>query len=562
VVTRQTSYVDIQERDDFDDLLQRLSRYAYSTLTVDVSADVEVLATAAEFEELYSCAQEYSVQIEIVSDDPVRQEFARIYGLKHFSESLTDTIALFLQEDANPEVVDREQRTQRRFALDPTEEYSIESGAENGRRMTPEYFSPFDSDASFSFVTAPPTAGAQKRHRKSRRTAVASRRSPVTTSLSTGSIVVSGAAIAVAIAVLLVSLLAPTASIVLVPESRTVGAQVTYGLAGAGEGLDVVVQPTTISNTIAFESSIPASGEMLIPNSPSQGMIFLTNPFTEVMHVAAGTIFASTVNDISYISLEPIDVPAADPFGSARFGTAVVGIEAAEAGPAGNLDVEELTGTLESGILFQNRFPVTGGDLKSVAVVMNEDLEALKALADRDLESKVGSALDAQIPEGWTLVNPPRLVNQVSANYSAEAGTVRDSVSIQAQVQVSADIYDPGALEEEARTRLLGMLSGSVPQGFGLIVDSVRLTVPQDVGGDGSRVFLMGADGTAEAQFDPDFAEQVSHDIIGKSEAHAAETLQQIDGVESYSVDYGPDWLPWEPVPRFSSRISVEINGT
>ncbi len=109
MVTRQTSYVDIQERDDFDDLLQRLRRYAHTTLTVDVSADVEVLATAAEFEELYSCAQECSVQIELVSDDPVRQEFARIYGLKHFSESLTDTIALFLQEDTNPEVAVREQ---------------------------------------------------------------------------------------------------------------------------------------------------------------------------------------------------------------------------------------------------------------------------------------------------------------------------------------------------------------------------------------------------------------------------------------------------------------------
>ncbi len=361
---------------------------------------------------------------------------------------------------------------------------------------------------------------------------------------------------------LLVSLLAPTASIVIVPESRSVAAQVTYGLAGSGDGLDVVVQPTTISNTITFESSLPASGEMLIPNSPSRGMIFLTNPFTEVMHVAAGTIFASTVNDMSYISLEPIDVPAADPFGSARFGTAVVGIEAAEPGPSGNLDVEELTGTLDSGILFQNRFPLTGGDLKSVAVVVTEDLEALKALADKDLQSKVGTALDAQIPDGWTFVNPPRLVSQVSTSYSAEAGTVRDSVSIQAQAQVLADIYDPAALEEEARTRLLGMLSSSVPQGFGLVVDSVRLTVPQEVGGDGPKVFSMSADGTAEAQFEPGFAEQVSHDIIGKSEAHAAETLQQIDGVESYSVDYGPDWLPWEPVPRFSSRISVEINGT
>ena len=90
----------------------------------------------------------------------------------------------------------------------------------------------------------------------------------------------------------------------------------------------------------------------------------------------------------------------------------------------------------------------------------------------------------------------------------------------------------------------------------------MKLSAPQAIVDGGSRVFSLSAEGTVEAQFDPALAQQLSSDLVGKSEKNAVETIQRIEGVDSFSVNYGPDWLPWNPVPRFSNRISVEINGT
>ena len=562
MVTRQIRSVDIQEREDFDDLLRGLPSYGQSTLTVDVAADVEVLSLPGEFEELFATAHASNVRIELVTDDPVRRELARIYGMRQDSDGDRETAELFELEALHRTTAPPPPHPVAPV-YGPTEEFTVDRDAAGGPTApVEERYSPFDSQASFSFVTASATAERPRVIARPQRSRGKQRQREVSRSLGSGSIIVSAAVIVAAVVVLLLSLLAPSAQITVVPETRAVSAQVTYGLAGSAPGVDVAVEPTSITETLTFETSIPTTGEIVVPDTPARGMIFVTNPHTEIVVLPVGTVFARPDAEMTYVSLEPIDIPAADPFQSAQFGTAVVEIEATEPGPAGNAGVAALSGTLESGIMFQNRFPLQGGAMQTVAVVTGEDLETLKSHARTELQSRASQALNAQIPEGWALVETPEIVDEMAATYSADTGSVAETVSISAEARVAGAVYDPAALEQAARDALLEKLSFDVPAGFGLDFESIRTSAPFSDGQSGDAVLTLSAEATAKAVLGDEFEDEFASRLVGKSESYATNALHEVPGIESFNVTYGPDWLPWNPVPRLSNRISVEIDGS
>ena len=559
MVTRQMGVVDVQQLEDFDDLLRSLDQRSGCTVTIDVMTDVDVLTEPAEFEALLCAARLHDVAIELATDDPIRQELGRIYGLR-LTTGPAFSAAQMMGGDA---------RTVRLPAIWPDEPGDLSSTkVQNGQietapfPLTPASASPFDTDASFSFVLAPPDIRntplpAVTRTRPGRR----DRKQAVSRGLGSSSLVVSGMVIAAAIAVLLTALLAPSAAIVIVPETRDISSSVTFGFVGSGQPLDVEITPTSISSTVTFEGTAPATGERTIPDDAARGMVFLTNPFSEVVVLPAGTIFAPQEGDVSYETLERIEVPAADPFESARFGTAAVGIQAVQAGTVGNLDVGELSGAHETGILFQNRFPVDGGTEMTVATVTQQDIESLRHAARDDLEIRASSALNDELAPGWELVGEPQIDGEMSAEFSAEPGTDAEEVTINAMLAVQGQMYDPAAVEEQARDNVLAQLASQVPSSFGLVMESVRLSSPQQVGDSGQTAFRIEAEATAAAQFDSDQIDELAEDFSGHGENHAATVLDRTPGVESYSLAYGPSWLPWDPIPRFTNRVSVDVRG-
>ncbi|CAN5824043.1 hypothetical protein BH23CHL2_BH23CHL2_32590 [soil metagenome] len=562
MVTRQISVIDIQQRDDFDGLLRELHRFPASTITVDVAADIDVLNEPAEFEELLAVARLHEIELELATDDPVRQELARIYGMRVASDPSTRPTAILRANSlATTRVMPLvDQFTEQHCAVDTSEESIDETTPFHVARSEA---SPFDTDASFSFVIAPPDSRPRPRTRTlpSERPSGARSR-PVSPALGSSAIFVAGVVIVAAIAVLLTSLLAPSADVIIVPETTTLTTEVTYGVAGYGESLDVAIEPTVLSTTLTYESTVPASGERMIPDEAARGMVFLTNPFSEIVALPEGTTFTTMDGEISFISLEPIAIPAADPFESARFGTAAVGIEAVQPGSASNLDVGGLSGVHESGILFQNRFPIGGGSERAVSVVTSEDLESLRLAAHDALQAQAVDALNVEMEPGWMLIDGSRVQSEIVADFSAEIGEVADVLSVVAEMSVTGESYDPAALEADARDYLFREIASKVPSGFGLVIDSIRLSAPQAMDGIGDLAFRISAEGIAEAQFDPDFADRLSDELVGRGEGQANRLLSTAEGVGSYTVSYGPSWLPWEPIPRLTNRISVDIRGS
>ncbi|MEZ4520131.1 MAG: hypothetical protein R3A46_00610 [Thermomicrobiales bacterium] len=566
MATRQIcSIVDVQERDDFDELIHDLGRHTATTITIDVAAEVDVLTMPFEFELLVDSAAANDVEVEISTEDPVRQELARIYGLGLASGSAGNPTAMFREmETVSTPVFPTDASLP--DEIPPTQQFLQVTVPDRDRRSTGDLdqISPFDSDASFSFVVAPPResfgpAPARSRKRAARK---AAKPANVSRSLGWGSVVVSAMAVAAAVATLLIALLAPSANVVIVPETRTLDAEVTYGLEGSAVPLDIAVVPTTLKDTITFEATVPATGESLVPDGTARGMVYVTNPSSEEIVLPTGTIFTGPNGEASYLSVEEIDIPAADPFGSARFGTAVVEVEATEPGPSGNLDVGELSGTLASGILYQNRFPIEGGTSKAVAVVTESDIESVKSAARDGIETLRPSSLDEQIPGGWAVAQPATIKGDILMTVSTSTGTVANEVSVVATADIEGTVYDPAALEADARDQIQRILAAAVPEGFGLDMESLRTSVPRAVGDGSSVAFILTAEATAAAQFDAVFRDELAGDLVGKGEEHAVETLESLQHVNAFSVSYGPDWLPWNPVPRFEERISIDVDGS
>jgi hypothetical protein len=576
VATRERSSVDVQECDDFDRMLDDLPRWRGMTIAIDIATDAEALNSAAEYDELALLAQTYDVEVSISTDDPLRQELARIYGLTITSTPDRATTSILRSLDLQTTRV-RSPFVSRRYDAPTTRgpqpaDTDWPSSVSAGSLLAPRGGAVLDPDASFSFVVAPPgeryprfdealdgrtgvpgTSVAQRAERRAKHQRDA---------LNASALVVAVVVIAIAVAVLIIGLLAPSAHVVLIPETRVIASEVSYAIAPSGAQFDVVLEPRLISETIQTEMTAPATGQREIPDTGAQGMVFLTNPLTQAVTIPAGTVIVSLDGEQEFLTTAEISVPAADPFGAATFGTAVVDVSAIAPGPDGNLATGELAGELPSGVLYQNRFPLDGGTLKVETFVTSDDLAGLAARAEAELQGGVDTALLGEIEPGWQLFDNPHATDLLSASYSAAAGDVVEEVSIVAELRVEASVFNPDDLHHAATVELERRLGSMTPEGFGLVLDSMQTSAPQPIDSESGFAFTMSSQATIEAYIDPALEASLPEDLTGKSEASAARILDDIGGLASYRLSYGPDWLPWEPVPRFANRISVDIDAS
>lgn len=561
MATRELTSVDLLDRDDLDRLLDELPDLRGLPVALDIAADSEALTTAAEFEELAAAAKAAGARISITTDDPVRQELALIYGLAVTSTPDAAT-SILRRRDLQTTVVKGAE------APDPHPLADVEPlgvylpRPERDRLLAPRGGAVLDPDASFSFVVAP---RAERRPRFSEtadfRVPARERRprsAKTGRALGASALVVASIVIAAAIVVLLLGLLAPSAKVVLVPETRQITGEVTYGVAADGVALDVALEPLVLSEVLTYEATLPASGERQVPDAKARGMIFLTNPNSYPVEIPAGTTVSSLDGSQVFLTVEAIEVPAADPFGAATFGTAVVDVEAVDAGPDGNLGTGELAGELGSGVLYQNRFPLEGGTTRTETFVTQADLDALAQQAEQELRARVARALDGTLEPGWLMLGAPETPEPMAVSYSAEPGAVASDVSIRAELRVEGRAYDPAELERMARSELERRLSAATPEGFSLLLDSVRHAPPEQAGS--AVAFVLHGEATIQAYLDPALESQLADELAGKSEASARRVLDGVEGLAGYRLEYGPDWLPWEPVPQFSDRISVDID--
>jgi hypothetical protein len=357
----------------------------------------------------------------------------------------------------------------------------------------------------------------------------------------------------------LVVYLLPTAEVTIVPVEDTITSSLTYGVRTADANLDIAVDPTPISNGSTAEATREATGERFEPDGTAAGSIQITNPFTSEVTVPAGTDI-NAANGVTYYTAEDVVIPAADPFGSLSFGSASVGIYAGIAGPDGNLGAGVLTGQLGTGLFYTNPSDISGGTMRSITVIDEEDLIAVAGEVEEELLDKAEREFLATIPEGMELIPGSVEIRDPEIEVIGEAGEDGEQVSASGTISVRGQIFDPEELHERAHEeagRLLARQGGSERI---VIARLVTIADPTPLNDD-QTAFTVRADGTARTVISDAEKQELIDQLVGLSRADAEALLAAHPKVDRFELIIEPDWLP-DRLPEVSSRIELHVSSS
>lgn len=540
-----------------DDLAraEELIRSASDAIVIEANTESGMLLEIEDFRHLAVVVGAAGADVSFASDDPLRRELARIVGIRvEAPEPVVSGVRRALESNAPTRKIERIPAGVTTGPTDqtvPSLSEALEDYTHHGRD---------ESFASFSFVITPPVPrrtdghhithtapwqGARRRGRRAGKVAAVATLSAV--------------ALIAASALILAALLAPQATITLVPTTSALNAEVRYGIAGMG-AYDVEIEPQTVSTTMSFTATVPTSGVRTEPDGTATGEVLLTNPSTAEIVLPAGTGLVSP-EGIGFSTTEDVVVPAADPFGTLTMGSAVAPVVADAPGPNSNLDAQALSGQLADGLFFSNREPIAGGTTREVQTVADEDLAALQHEAELGLAGQVTEQIDGAVTAEQRLVTGSIETGDVHFSFSHEAGADAEEVQVEAVQSVSAQAYNPAELEEMARAELNRRLTSALPRDDMLLAESIQVDAPQEFStADGTTEYRMTASARSRAVLDQQVLDALRQDLVGADQEEAGLQVATLKGVARFNVEYGPEWFPFDWPPRLESRIAINID--
>ena len=156
---------------------------------------------------------------------------------------------------------------------------------------------------------------------------------------------------------------------------------------------------------------------------------------------------------------------------------------AASAGDSGNTDAGTVVGQLDSGVFFNNRDAIAGGTMKRIAVVSQDDIDALKAAAEADLAGKVDQEFQSVIPDGTQMVPDSESKSDPTLQYSMAAGQDGTEVSVHATETITGEVFDPGQLNALAKDEAARQLAAKVGSDEIILSDTVTIGDPVSLPG-------------------------------------------------------------------------------
>ncbi len=515
-------------------------------LLIEAAPDSPVLTRMEEFRELATTVSQSDSEVSFTSDDPLRIELARIAGLTVIApDPVTSGVRRAIDSTEATRKIDRPLPAARTETIETPNVSDEESWASFSFVVNPPVPRRPDLAQSTWYYdgAAIPVANRQARshHRAGKAAGIAAMIVMLLLLVSSG---------------LMAAVVIPRATVTLTPIVVPVESGITYGVAGFASGVDVTIDPVPVSGEITYSATIPTTGIRTEPDGFATGDLSLMNPSTVEVFLAAGTIL-TTADGHSFATAWDVTIPAADPFGSGAMGLASVPLEATTAGPDSNVAAYSLEGQLENGIFFQNREGFAGGTVREIQTVAEADLETLHADAIASLSGRPAEEIAPLVPAGFELIDGSLQTGDMQATFNLEPGMDASEVTIDVVLPMSAQAYDPAALQQMAETELTSQLAGAVPADSLLMDNSVAVSEPESIG---EHAFSMTAAASAQAVIDPVVIDALRRDLIGASEEQAAAKVVLLGNVAGFEIEHGPDWLPFDWPPRLESRIAITID--
>lgn len=353
----------------------------------------------------------------------------------------------------------------------------------------------------------------------------------------------------------LLAVLAPTATIVVAPLSQPLG-PLEYDLRAGPNSADITaltLGPAGQSAKLAGAATGSRSED-----TRAKGIERFTNQTTGDIRIARGTI-VKTGENVLFVTTEERTLPRSSivifPPG-VTFGSVDVAIEAVDAGLQGNVAAKKITTSPSpSQYSVENPQPTTGGDSKKIPIVLLADYDLAASRADGELQKLADAQVETwkkQVQQGRTVYGV--LVKKTGITAAGEVVGKELPVgqtSFELTATGTATGYSVAA--NEPRNATVARLQSAAESGFeidqeGAVVDIVGSPSVQDDGVHWRvRARASQFRRVDEAAIKAALAGQTLEDVSRVVEGH---------GLRLVRVSTWPGW--WPRLPLLDSRIRIQ----
>jgi hypothetical protein len=341
----------------------------------------------------------------------------------------------------------------------------------------------------------------------------------------------------------------PRAEIVLSPTATPQETVMTLTLdpASAAPSADgrIPAQPMTLR--LSGERRVPTTGATSVPTEVARGEVLLSNVTEEDILIPAGAGLRTAGPDpLRFETVEEVTLPAG--------GSLMVGVQASEAGPRGNVGAAEIAvieGPLGLQATATNPEPMHGGASERRAAVSSTDRRGALALLTERLLQEAAQAIQSALPPGSILaLNTLEVVEEFERQFDRAVGEAADTLALSLEIEAGALVYAQSDIEASLRLALAAERPGGVE-----VPGTFEAAVLSEPATDASGATTMRVEGRWETVSSID-APTLASLVTGLSPADAIHRLEErLDLASPPQIRLSPSWLP--RLPWLTSQIDL-----
>lgn len=261
-----------------------------------------------------------------------------------------------------------------------------------------------------------------------------------------------------------------------------------------------------------------------------------------------------TKDSVLFYMLGSATIPAGD---SGGVGSVNVQVEAAEAGPKGNitaqrLDFAALDASAQSLVYGQSQGTFTGGTGEEVKVIKEIDIEQAKTAAGTQAKLEAEQTARAQLQHGWVILEESWESKVTEFTPTGKIGDRIASIPYNAKATERVMTYK----EEALITALHNALKSRLDENYMLFPGPLSYTKSVDAMDWEKGEVTMTARVTHTTV--PAISIETLRDkLAGRKKEEASAYLQGLPGVQFATIDLWPFWV--QRIPEIQKRVDISI---
>lgn len=360
---------------------------------------------------------------------------------------------------------------------------------------------------------------------------------------------------AIAIISMMLALTAPAARITLIPHGQAIAAEIPITADPSQTSIDAasgIIPARTTTVVVSGSVEVATTGMVDEATQRAGGVVTFTNLTNQAARIPAGTAVRTTGGTpIRFVTQEDVALEAK------KGSTGSASILAIEPGPPGNVGaglINSVEGPLAVQVAVTNEDPTTGGEVKQVASVTDDDRKRAKEALLAQLKQQGYAELAAGLDEGeFAPVASTTILRALDETYDHFAGEKAERLTLEMRVEVGATAVNEADAFVVGQAEIDSRLGGTLVIAPGTTKFAREQSSTVDA--DGRVRFNITARAEAVSSINPD-------DVRAAAQWQLAEQTPDLLYAE-FPVVTKPEvtvWPGWFPrMPWLAWRIEVTI---